>query len=158
MRRLTEKILPPPSVRKHLPLHGISANIKTVSLQSAVTAIRTLQKRRSLTAKKEVDPDKSKNNGKNYLNAQLGKAMFKNKVTAGSVEIEKVDNYNHPLEGAVFTLQKADESWNGTGEATELTTTKEDPGSDESPATPLFKNLKPGKYIIKEKSAPDIFR
>ena len=62
------------------------------------------------------------------------------------------------FEGAVFTLQKVDESWNGTGEATELTTTKEDFGSDESPATALFKNLKPGKYIIKEKSAPDIFR
>lgn len=109
--------------------------------------------------KKEVDPDKSKNNGKNYLNAQIGKAIFENKVTAGSVEVQKVDNYNHALEGVVFTLHKADNGWNVTGEITELTTTKTEPHSDESPAIVLFKNLKPGSYIIKEKALrTDIFR
>lgn len=95
--------------------------------------------------KKEVDPVSSTENGKHYLAAQLGKASFINKINVGKLIIEKIDDFDLPVEGVEFTLKKTNDSWEPTGEKrTETTSLVEDK------AIAIFSKLEPGKYLLSE--------
>ena len=115
---------------------------------------------------KEVDPDKSADNGKNYLNAQIGKGIIENEppklidVTLKKVDkADLADDGADLLKGATFTITKytdntfseidaSDSAWSSTLEDKKEGETYTLNGNFE------FKDLPVGFYKIDESVIP----
>ena len=102
---------------------------------------------------KHVDPGLSTNNGKIYLNAQIGEASLENKLIAGSFTINKIDSKNPELslEDVEFTLYKATVSgneWTKSDQYGEPQVTHKD--LNQPLALAQFSGLYPGNYLLYE--------
>jgi hypothetical protein len=107
---------------------------------------------------KEVDPVLSENNGKHYLNAQIGEAILVNTFIKKDFSIEKQGTGDDALEGAEFSLYpaqvSADNSWTKASETAAAKAASAITDQSQGKALADFKGIAPGTYLLYETKVP----